>query len=214
MDGAAAPPTVATEMASGLRAGSNVHRRAAGDDRTTVIKISVLSPLFGQHHANAHSGLGILLLMRGDFGEGWDEYEWRLRSTERKGPRFPERPWEGENLAGKHIYVQAEQGFGDSIQFARYLPLLAARAGQVTLRVHQQLVTLLRESLAGVTVLGDRGDIGPYDCDAALLSLPRLLKTRLETIPATVPYLRPPADAAERWKKRLAHLRGLKTGVV
>ena len=134
MDGAAAPPTVATEMASGLRAGSNVHRRAAGDDRTTVIKISVLSPLFGQHHANAHSGLGILLLMRGDFGEGWDEYEWRLRSTERKGPRFPERPWEGENLAGKHIYVQAEQGFGDSIQFARYLPLLAARAGQVTLR--------------------------------------------------------------------------------
>jgi len=152
--------------------------------------------------------------MRGDFGEGWDEYEWRLRSTERKGPRFPEQPWEGENLAGKHIYVQAEQGFGDSIQFARYLPLLAARAGRVTLRVHQQLVTLLRESLSGITVLGDRGDIGPYDCDAALLSLPRLLKTRLETIPATVPYLRPPADAAERWKRRLAHLKGMKIGVV
>ena len=149
------------------------------------------------HHANAHSGLGILLLMRGDFGEGWDEYEWRLRSTERKGPRFPEQPWQGENLAGKHIYVQAEQGFGDTLQFARYLPLLAARAGRVTLRVHQQLVTLLRESLPGITVLGDRGDIRrPIDCDAALLSLPRLFKTRLETIPATVPYLRPPADAA------------------
>ncbi len=100
--------------------------------------------------------------MRGDFAEGWDEYEWRLRSTERKGPRFPERPWQGESLAGKHIYVQAEQGFGDSIQFARYLPLLAARAGKVTLRVHQQLVTLLRESLPGITVLGDRGDVGPY----------------------------------------------------
>ena len=77
--------------------------------------------------------------MRGDLGEGWDEYEWRLRSSERKGPRFPEHPWQGENLAGKHIYVQAEQGFGDTLQFARYLPLLAARAGKVTLRVHQQL---------------------------------------------------------------------------
>ncbi len=81
-------------------------------------------------HANAHSGLGILLLMHGDFAEGWDEYEWRLRSTERKGPRFPERPWQGESLAGKHIYVQAEQGFGDTLQFARYIPLLAARARQ------------------------------------------------------------------------------------
>ena len=54
------------------------------------------------HHANAHSGLGILLLMRGDFGEGWDEYEWRLRSTERKGPRFP-----GKSLAGRKPRRQA-----------------------------------------------------------------------------------------------------------
>ena len=136
------------------------------------------------HHANARSGLGILLLMRGDLAEGWDEYEWRLRSSERKGPRFPEQPWQGESLAGKHIYVQAEQGFGDTLQFARYLPLLAARAGAVTLRVHQQLVRLLRESLPGITVLGDRGDPAPYHCDAVLLSLPRLFKTRLETIPA------------------------------
>ena len=108
-------------------------------------------------HANAHSGLGILLLMRGDFGEGWDEYEWRLRSSEVKGPRFPQRPWQGESLAGRHIYVQAEQGFGDTLQFARYLPLLAARAGAVSLRVHQRCSTLMRESLPGIEVLGDRG---------------------------------------------------------
>ncbi len=164
-------------------------------------------------HANAHSGLGILLLMRGDFGEGWDEYEWRLRSTERTGPRFPEIPWQGESLAGKHIYVQAEQGFGDSLQFVRYLPPLAARAGRVTLRVHQQLVTLLRESLPGVTVFGDRGDPAPYQCDAVLLSLPRLFKTRLETVPAEVPYVRVPAEAAQRWKTRLASMAGLKVGV-
>ena len=165
-------------------------------------------------HANAHSGLGILLLLRGDLGEGWDEYEWRLRSAERKGPRFPERPWEGESLVGKHIYVQAEQGLGDTIQFARYLPFLAERAGQVTLRVQQQLVTLMRESLSGITVLGDRGDAAPYQCEAALLSLPRLFRTRLETIPAAVPYLRVPTEAAERWRARMAPMAGVKVGVV
>ena len=166
------------------------------------------------NHANAHSGLGILLLMRGDFGEGWDEYEWRLRSSERKGPRFPEKPWQGESLAGKHIYVQAEQGFGDTLQFVRYIPPLAARARKVTVRVHQQLVTLLRESLPGITVLGDRGDPEPYPCDAVLLSLPRLLKTRLETIPAHVPYLHAPADSVERWRQRLGKMSGLKVGLV
>ncbi len=119
-----------------------------------------------------------------------------LRSTERKGPKFPEMPWQGENLAGKHIYVQAEQGFGDTLQFARYMPMLIARGAKVTLRVHQQLVTLMRDNLRGMTVLGDRGDPAPYQCDAVLMSLPRLFKTRLETIPADVPYLRAPAEAA------------------
>ena len=159
-------------------------------------------------------GLGILLLMRGDLAEGWDEYEWRLRSTERKGPKFPEIPWQGESLAGKHIYVQAEQGFGDTLQFARYMPLLLARGAKVTLRVHQQLVTLLRESLPGVVVIGDRGDPAPYQCDAVLLSLPRVFKTRLETIPAEVAYLRAPAEALRRWSERLAKLQGLKIGIV
>ncbi len=164
-------------------------------------------------HANARSGLGILLLMRGDFAEGFDEYEWRLQSSEVKGPRFPQRPWQGENLAGKNIYVQAEQGFGDTIQFARYLPLLQARAGAVSFRVHQSLVTLMQESLSGIGIFGDRGTPAPADCEVALLSLPRLFKTRLETIPAATPYLRPPAEIAKAWQARLGALAGLKVGV-
>ncbi len=191
--------------------GTTLHHSGSFDEGIAALRRAIaLAP----HHANAHSGLGILLLMRGDLAEGWDEYEWRLRSTERKGPRFPEQPWQGENLAGKHIYVQAEQGFGDTIQFARYIPLLAARAGSVTLRVHQQLVTLLRESLPGATILGDRGDPAPYQCDTVLLSLPRLFKTRLETIPAQVPYLRLPARTAARWTTRLAKMKGVKVGLV
>lgn len=191
--------------------GTTLHHAGEFDEGMAALRHAIaLAPA----HANAHSGLGILLLMRGDLGEGWDEYEWRLRSTERKGPRFPEKPWEGESLAGRHIYVQAEQGFGDTLQFARYMPLLAARAGKVTLRVHQQLTALMRESLPGIDVLGDRGDPAPYVCDAVLLSLPRIFRTRLETIPARVPYLRAPAEALARWKKKLGALPGLKVGLV
>ena len=84
----------------------------------------------------------------------------------------------------------------------------------MTLRVHQQLVALLRESLPGIAVFGDRGDPGHYHCDAVLLSLPRMFKTRLETVPADVPYLRAPADVAERWQERLAKMAGLKAGIV
>jgi tetratricopeptide (TPR) repeat protein len=179
------------------------------DGAATLRHAIALSP----HHANAHSSLGLILLTRGEFAEGWDEYEWRLRSSERTGPRFPERPWQGESLAGRHLYVQAEQGFGDTLHFARYMPLLAARAAAVTLRVHQQLVTLLRESLPGIAILGDRGDPAPYDCETALLSVARLFKTRLETIPGDVPYLRVPAETAQRWQKRLAAMAGLKVGL-
>ncbi len=191
--------------------GTTLHHSGSFDDGIAALRRAIaLAP----HHANAHAGLGILLLMRGDLAEGWDEYEWRLRSTERKGPRFPEKPWQGESLAGKHIYVQAEQGFGDTLQFVRYIPPLAARAGSVTLRVHQELVTLLRENLPGIAILGDRNDPAPYQCDAVLLSLPRLLKTRLETIPSAVPYLRAPAEATRRWTSRLATMAGVKVGVV
>jgi tetratricopeptide (TPR) repeat protein len=164
-------------------------------------------------HANARSGLGILLLMRGEFGEGWDEYEWRLLSNEVKGPQFPERPWRGESLGGRHIYVQAEQGFGDTLQFARYLPMLAERAGAVSFRLHRELVSLMRANLPGITVLGDEGLRTPADCEAALVSLPRLFRTRHETIPALVPYLQAPIGHAVRWRQRLAGLQGLKIGI-
>ena len=188
--------------------GTTLHHAGQYDEGRAVLRRAIaLAP----NHANAHSGLGILLLMRGDLGEGWDEYEWRVQSSEMKGPRFPQRPWQGESLAGRHIYVQAEQGFGDTIQFARYLPMLAARAGRVSLRVHQTLLTLVRESLPGIEVLGDRGTpAAPVDCECALLSLARMFKTRLETVPAAVPYLRPPAAvAAHLGDRRLRGMQGL-----
>jgi Flp pilus assembly protein TadD len=192
--------------------GIALHHAGHYDEAMAALRRAIaLAP----HHANAHSGLGILLLMRGEFGEGWEEYEWRLQAGAVKEPRFTRPPWRGESLAGRHIYVQAEQGFGDTIQFARYLPWLERRAGSVTVRVQQKLLNLMRESLPGIEVLGDGGapSTAP-DCECALLSLPRLLKTRLESIPASVPYLRPPVEIGARWRARLATMPGLKAGVV
>ena len=192
--------------------GTSLHHGGQFEDGLAALRHAVaLAP----GHANAHSGLGILLLMRGDFAEGLDEYEWRLRSGERKGRHFPEHPWHGDTLTGRHIYLEAEQGFGDTLQFARYLPLLTARGAAVSIRVQQPLVTLLRDSLPGIDVLGDRGEPSrAVDCDCALLSLPRLLRTRLETIPASARYLRAPPEAVSGWRQRLESMRGLRAGLV
>ena len=167
--------------------GTTLHHSGSFDEGISALRRAIaLAP----HHANAHSGLGILLLMRGDLGEGWDEYEWRLRSIGAQRPALS-----GNAVARRKPCRQAHlcPGRAGLWRYAaiRALHAAARRARrQVTLRVHQQLVTLLRESLPGITVLGDRGDPAPYQCDAVLLSLPRLFKTRLETIPAGVPYLR------------------------
>ena len=191
--------------------GTTLHHAGAFDEGAAAFRRAIaLAP----GHANAHTGLGLLLLMRGDLGEGWDEYEWRFGSSELGGARLPRSPWGGESLAGKSIYVEAEQGLGDTLQFARYIPLLVARGAHVTFRAHPRLTALLAESLPGVVVLGEGGEPGPCDCDAALLGLPRRFKTRLETIPAGAAYLRSPADVAFRWRTRLAALQGLKVGLV
>jgi tetratricopeptide (TPR) repeat protein len=191
--------------------GTALHHAGDFDEGVAALRYALaLAP----RHANAHSGLGILLLQRGEFGEGWEEYEWRLESSEVKGPRFPQRPWRGESLVGKRVYVQAEQGFGDTLQFARYLPLLAGRGATASFRVHQSLATLIRASLPGVEVFGDRGTPDAPDYECALLSLPHLFRTRLETIPADIPYLRPPHDMAARWATRLSGLGGFKIGIV
>lgn len=167
-------------------------------------------------HANAHSGVGLLYLMNGDFAEGWYEYEWRFRSTELTTPPFPGAVWGGESLQGRRILVHSEQGFGDALQFCRYLPLLRERGATVFLRVPPPLKPLLAESMPWVEISSDaKAPLPAYDCHCALLSLPHRMETRLETIPATVPYLRAPEEALRRWAERIPAAPGeLKVGIV
>lgn len=155
--------------------------------------------------AEAHYGLGTLLLRQGDLAAGWTEYEWRWKTPLFVAPRrhFSQPQWHGEAAAGRSLLVHIEQGSGDTIQFCRYVPLLAARGLTVILEVHKPLVRLLRH-LPGISHILAHGDALPaFDLHCPIHSLPFAFGTTLATIPATDAYLH--ADAAEvaRWDVRL-----------
>lgn len=170
----------------------------------------------------ARLNLGILLLLKGDFERGWDYYETRWEMPRRRDnrPRFTQPEWAGEPLDGKALLIYVEQGMGDNLQFVRFLPELRRRYPRARL-YYWGLRPLLRlfEELAvrhGFELLPETvaGGVPLIDYHIALLSIPRVLGTRLETLPATVPYLVPPVDLTAKWSGRFAALAGLRVGLV
>jgi tetratricopeptide (TPR) repeat protein len=162
-------------------------------------------------HATAHGNRAMLLLLLGRLREGFAEYEWRWRMPGFATPRreFPQPLWNGGALAGRTLFVHAEQGLGSAIQFARYAGLAAARGGRVFLECRRPLRRLFAQSLArpggpaaGVVVKGE--ELPPFDCHAPLMSLPHLLGTTLDTIPGEVPYLTARREDVAAWRERLA----------
>ena len=154
-------------------------------------------------YALAHWNLSLILLLRGDYTTGWPEHEWRKQTTVESRPRdFPQPRWDGSDLAGKTILLHHEQGFGDMLQFVRYIPLVAQRGGRVIVSTVPALTRLLRE-MPQISQLVDDGKLPEFDCHCPVLSLPFIFKTRFDSIPANVPYLKSPADAAERWREIL-----------
>ena len=134
----------------------------------------------------------LTLLMMGDFERGFPAYEarWNLARTPKR--RFRHPIWDGSDLDGRTIVVHNEQGFGDMIQFVRYVPLVAERGGTVVLEVQSQLSRLLA-GVRGVGRLVHEGAVvDDADVSAPLMSLPAIFGTTLETIPADVPYIAAP----------------------
>jgi tetratricopeptide (TPR) repeat protein len=167
--------------------------------------------------ADGHFNAAICRLMLGDFEHGWQQHEWRwdtaqLRAVKRK---FPQPQWRGsDDLTGKTILLHAEQGFGDTLQFCRYVPKVVERAGSVVLEVPKALQTLM-QSLPGPTQVIARGDPLPdFDVHSPLLSLPLAFATRLETIPSQTPYLSAPANKINAWRERLGAHHSLRVGLV
>jgi tetratricopeptide (TPR) repeat protein len=164
-------------------------------------------------YAEAHFNRAHALLLTGELDEGWQEYEWRF-AVARYDRKFDQSLWSGEPLAGARILIHAEQGFGDTLQFVRYVPAVAERGGRVVLEVPAPLIRLAR-MVAGASEVVAAGDSLPaFDCHCPLLSLPRLFKTNLATIPNAVPYLRVPAKASAGWAERIPTTPGLRVGIV
>lgn len=144
---------------------------------------------------SAHLGLARSLLLAGIFDEGWREYEWRWRREKKKRPVFDSTEWDGTPIPGKHLVVYAEQGFGDTIQFARYVPLLAAEGMKVHLYCQQELRRLLVRLPGLKSIFHKPSDAPTHDVNIALMSVPRVLGTTVETVPRHCPYL--PATQSE-----------------
>jgi len=164
--------------------------------------------------AEFHFSLAAALLAAGNYARGWDEYEWRWRRSQAQPRGFGET-WRGDDLAGRTILLHAEQGLGDTLQFVRYVPLVAGRGGRVVLEVQTPLVRLMQDMPGSAKVVA-RGDVLPdFDTHCPLLSLPRVFGTRLDTIPANFPYLRAdPTTVASLGMKFAADHRGLRVGLV
>ena len=164
-------------------------------------------------YAQAHFNRAYALLLTGQFDEGWQEYEWRF-AVARYDRKFGRPLWSGEPLAGKRILIPAEQGFGDTLQFIRYVPAVVERGGRVLLEVPEPLLRLARTVAAPSEVVSAGDPLPAFDYYCPLLSLPRVFKTNLTTIPGAVPYLSLPNDVSADWAERITAASSLKVGVV
>jgi Flp pilus assembly protein TadD len=156
-------------------------------------------------YPDGHWNLGITLLLLGDYRNGWLEYEWRTKIAEIVQPRNIAQPqWNGKTLEGKTILLHAEQGFGDTLQFIRYAPLVAKHAAKVIVECPIELAAILR-GVEGIDRIITRGDSWPsYDVQSSIMSLPLRFGTTPETIPAH-PYLSAPPDRVMAWRERLGN---------
>jgi tetratricopeptide (TPR) repeat protein len=197
--------------ASSNRGATLYELKRHGEALESYDRAIALQPDYPEAHWNAAS----LSLLIGDFTRGWAEYEWRWKYETLKSAKrnFAQPLWGGEVIDGKTILLHGEQGLGDTIQFCRYAPFVAARGGRVILEVDKRLHPLML-SLAGVDQVVPAGDSLPsFDLQCPLLSLPRVFETQLKTIPSAVPYLRATPDKSAEWSARLGSEDGYRIGL-
>jgi Flp pilus assembly protein TadD len=164
-------------------------------------------------HPGARNCRALWWLQQGDFAHGWPEYEWRWKVAGVTPRTFREPAWDGSPLNGRVILLHAEQALGDTLQFIRYAPLVKERGGTVIVECHRALTQLLA-SCPGIDHLVPHGSpLPPFGVQAALLSLPSLLGTTLDTVPANVPYLFADPRLVAAWRHELGGTAAFKVGV-
>jgi tetratricopeptide (TPR) repeat protein len=163
----------------------------------------------------ARFNLGMMQLLKGEFKEGFANYEsrWKAKSIPMP-PRYAQfGTWNGGDLQGRRILLDCEQGFGDSIQFARYIPMLAGRGGKPILVANAELLRLLKTVPCLEGIVCPPEEIPAFDVQCPLMSLGHLMGTTKETIPTNVPYVSADAALVDRWKTRLPRDERVKVGL-
>ncbi len=167
--------------------------------------------------ADAQVNLAMVLLLTGRWAEAWPYYEarWRVGDLAASRRPFVQPLWTGaQTLAGRTILLHAEQGFGDTLQFCRYAPLVARLGARVVLEVQAPLARLMAR-LDGVAQVVTQGDpLPPFDLHCPLMSLPHAFATTPDTVPAAMPYLTAEPAQQAIWRNALAPLRGRRVGLV
>jgi hypothetical protein len=152
---------------------------------------------------------GLQQLKLGDYAAGWEAQEWRWAIEPVKSSRLelPRPRWAGGPLEGRRLLITGEQGFGDILQFARYLPPLVAQSAQLILQLDDNRAPLARllACIDDLEIVIGRENLPPIDLHCPLASLPFVFDTMLDTIPAP-PYLQVKQEDVDAWKQRLAHL--------
>jgi len=153
----------------------------------------------------AHMGLGELLLSLGEYAPGWMEYFWRNKLDQARGtlPKMTAAQWNGMKLPGGTLLLVADQGFGDMIQFARYIPWVKQRVPNLVLGWGPEVTALLGKHPDIQACFPKWTEAPPHDAYVLLSSLPQIFATELETIPAPIPYMTMDADRVGHWARRL-----------
>jgi tetratricopeptide (TPR) repeat protein len=164
-------------------------------------------------HADAHVGRGMVWLVQGQVEAGWAELEWRLRC-----PKYPRRElnrpmWDGSPLNGKTILLYAEMGLGDTIHFIRYAPLVKERGGRVVVEMPEALLSILARTPGIDGFVTPQAPLPEFDVYAPLPSLPHLLGTTLDSVPANIPYVFADRDLVQQWGRELSEIGSFKVGV-
>ncbi len=155
--------------------------------------------------AVAHFALAEALLVQGEFAAGWEEYEWRFQIPDAGAPMpNTDRPqWDGAPIANGRLLLIADQGFGDVIQFSRYIPWVRERCPDLVLACGGEMLSLLQHNFPWLPLTNRLEPSGHFSAFCPLSGLPRLHGTRLETIPATPRSIYAVPDRVADWKRRL-----------
>lgn len=151
--------------------------------------------------ADLHVYLALLLMSLGRYEAAWPDYEWRWRMAHYAPSRLSKPRWRGEDPAGRKVLLYPEQGVGDTLLFARYVPMVA-RWTPTVMAVRAPLMRLLSSLPGNVSIVSD-GPVPPHDLQCPLPSLPLAFRTTRESVPQNVPYLAAEPERVAHWRDRL-----------